>query len=177
MFVSAHLANWELMVAMGGLHGLPLSLVTRHLKPEWLHKRIEAGRLSVGCRGIYQPRTMPAVLKALRRGESVGFAVDQYMHPPMGSPVPFFGTVVDTLTAVGALSLRTGAVIVPVAQRREPDGLVRIIIFPALDLGEDLKDPLRAAGRINGVIEGLIRQNPAQWLWVHRRFKNLKTLT
>ena len=177
IFISGHLANWEMMVAAGGLRGMKVNLVTRHLKPEWLHKHIEARRLSVGCRGIYQPRTLPALLKALRRGEDIGFAIDQYMPPPMGSPAPFFGTVVDSLTAIGPLAQRTGAAIMPVAQIREADGFVHIVIFPELDLGEDRADPSRAATRLNGVIEGLIRKNPAQWLWVHRRFKNLKVLT
>lgn len=174
LFISAHMANWEMMVAMGGLHGIPLLLVTRHLKPEWLHQLIEAGRLSVGCRGVYQPRTLPVVLKALRRGESIGFAMDQYMPPPMGSPVPFFGVEVDTLFAVAPLASRTGAAIVPVTQKREPDGLVRIIISPELELGCDLEDPARATRAMVREIEDMIRANPSQWLWVHRRFKNLK---
>lgn len=174
LFISGHFANWEMMVALGGLNGIPILLVTRHLKPEWLHKLIEAGRLSVGCRGVYQPRTLPAVLKALRHGEAIGFAMDQYMPPPMGSPTPFFGTVVDTLAAVGPLAERTGAAIMPVTQRREPDGLVRIIISPELDLGPDGKDPERANARLTRAIEDFVRANPSQWLWIHRRFKNLK---
>ena len=174
MFISGHFANWELMLAIGGFNGIPLLLVTRHLKPEWLHLKIEAGRDSVGCRGVYQPRTLPAVLKALRRGESVGFAMDQYMPPPMGSPAPFFGTMVDSLTAVGSLAARTGAAVVPATQKRMPDGTIRIILSPALDLKDVLDDPACANARLLGVIEDMIRDNPSQWLWIHRRFKNLK---
>lgn len=174
MFISGHFANWELMVAIGGLHGIPLTLVTRHLKPEWLHLKIEAGRDSVGCRGVYQPRTLPTVLKALRRGEGVGFAMDQYMPPPMGSPAPFFGTMVDSLAAVGSLAARTGAAVVPATQKRTPDGKIRIILSPALDLKDVLDDPACANARLLSVIEGMIRDNPSQWLWIHRRFKNLR---
>ncbi|MCX5797941.1 MAG: lysophospholipid acyltransferase family protein [Elusimicrobia bacterium] len=174
LFISGHFANWELMLAIGGLHGIPLLLVTRHLKPEWLHLQIEAGRLSAGCRGVYQPRTLPAVLKALRRGESIGFAMDQYMPPPMGSPTPFFGTVVDTLAAVAPLAVRTGAAVVPATQKREPDGRIRIILSPELELKDVLKDPEKANALLVGKIEDMIRATPSQWLWVHRRFKNLK---
>ncbi|MBI5239915.1 MAG: hypothetical protein HY926_05550 [Elusimicrobia bacterium] len=174
MFISGHFANWELMLAIGGLHGIPLLLVTRHLKPEWLHLQIEAGRDSVGCRGIYQPRTLPAVLRALRHGESVGFAMDQYMPPPMGSPTPFFGTMVDTLAAVAPLVVRTGAAVVPATQKRADDGRIRIILSPELDLQDVLDDPDCANARLVGVIEDMIRDNPSQWLWIHRRFKNLR---
>ncbi|MDD5657444.1 MAG: lysophospholipid acyltransferase family protein [Elusimicrobia bacterium] len=174
IFISAHMANWEMMAAVGSLHGIPLILVTRHLKPEWLHKRIEAQRLSVGTRGVYQPRTLPTVLKALRRGESVGFVMDQYMHPPMGSPVPFFGVEVDTLAAVPAVINRTGAAVVPVTQRREPDGRLRIVISPEIEPGPASADPKAATARLVAEVERMIRDNPGQWLWVHRRFKNVK---
>jgi KDO2-lipid IV(A) lauroyltransferase len=173
IFLSAHMANWELMAAQGGLHGMALSLVTRRLKPAWLHRQIELTRLSVGVRGVYQPHTLPAVLRALRRGESVGFVMDQYMPPPMGSPTPFFGTMVDTLAAVGPLAVRTGAAVVSVTQKREPGGLVRVIISPALDLTAVINEPDRANACLVREVEGMIRANPAQWLWVHRRFKNL----
>jgi KDO2-lipid IV(A) lauroyltransferase len=174
IFISGHFANWELMVAMGGLHGIPLTLVTRHLKPEWLHLRIEDGRLSVGCRGVYQPRTLPTILKALRQGESLGIAMDQYMPPPMGSPTPFFGTMVDTLAAVGPLVMRTGAAVVPATQKRAADGKIRIILSPELDLKDALDDPGAANALLVREIEDMIRGNPSQWLWIHRRFKNLK---
>jgi KDO2-lipid IV(A) lauroyltransferase len=174
LFISGHFANWELMLAIGGLHGIPLLLVTRHLKPEWLHLKIEAGRDSIGCRGVYQPRTLPAVLKALRRGDAVGFAMDQYMPPPMGSPTPFFGTSVDTLAAVGPLAVRTGAAVVPATQKRAADGRIRIILSPELDLRPLAKDPEQANARLVREIEDMIRANPSQWLWIHRRFKNLR---
>jgi KDO2-lipid IV(A) lauroyltransferase len=174
IFLSAHMANWELMVAQGGLHGIVLSMVTRRLKPEWLHRQMELTRLSVGVRGLYQPRTLPGVLRALRHGESVGFVMDQYMPPPMGSPMSFFGTVVDTLAAVAPLVARTGAAVVPVTQRRESDGRVRIIISPVLDLADVMDDLDRTNVRLLNEVEAMIRANPTQWLWTHRRFKNLR---
>ncbi|HAM34868.1 MAG TPA: hypothetical protein DEB40_04695 [Elusimicrobia bacterium] len=174
LFISGHFANWELMVGIGGINGIPLTLVTRHLKPEWLHKRIEAQRLSVGCQSVYQPRTVPAIMKALRKGGAIGFAGDQYMPPPMGIPVPFFGIEVDSLAAIGPLALRTGAAIIPALQKREPDGRLRIVMSEELDLGPELQDSRRVASAVALQIEKIIRANPAQWLWVHRRFKNLK---
>lgn len=174
LFVSAHMANWELMVARGCMHGIPMTMVTRKLKPQWLHDLMERRRAETGAKCAFQPRTLPAVLKALRAGESVGFVMDQYHPPPMGTPVPFFGVVVDTLAAVGSIAQRTGAGIVMVTQVREPDGLLRVVIEPPLRLGEAAEDPVAATAVLTREVERLIRDNPAQWLWVHRRFKNLK---
>ena len=171
--VSAHLANWELMAAAASLAGISLTIVTRHLKPEWLHKKIEAARLSTQFKGAYLPDTLPTILRALRKKETVGFVLDQYASPPMGIPVPFFGVKVDTLAAIATLAQRYGSPIVPVLQVREADGIVHIRFGPAMDLGNALQDPEKTTTILSAMVESWIRANPPQWLWAHRRFKNV----
>lgn len=173
LFVSTHLVNWELMAAAGAMGGIPLTIVTRHLKPEWLHKKMEAARLSVNIRCAYQPRTMPAIMKGLRKGESIGFVMDQYAPPPMGIPVPFFGVKVDTLAAVGTLAVRTGAAIIPGIARRDANGIIHVDMEPELDLGKALGDQALVTEILARKVEGWIRADPSHWLWVHRRFKNV----
>lgn len=170
LFCSAHLANWELAASIGALKDMPVMIVTRRLKPAWLHDWLEKTRLSVGVKAAYQPRTVPAVMKMLRDGGGVVFVLDQYMPPPMGEPLRFFGYLVDTLAAVVPLARRTGAAILPVRQIRENDGRVRIIIEPEIVLTEnDTADNQRLTDHV----ESWIRDLPAQWLWAHRRFKNV----
>ena len=170
LFCSAHLANWEFAAAAGAIGGMKVLIVTRNLKPRWLHDWLEKVRLTTGVRCCYQPRTVPAVMKAVRDGGGVVFVVDQYMVPPMGQPLRFFGVLVDTLAAVAPLARRTGAAILPVRQLRGKDGIVRIIVEPELALGDDdTADNQRIVDRI----EKWIREEPGQWLWVHRRFKHV----
>lgn len=173
IFFSAHLGNWELMAARGAQYGIPIVMATRHLKPEWLHVRMQAVRRSAGVECAYQPRTLPTLLRALKDGKSAGFVLDQYCAPPAGAPVPFFGVAVDTLAIVGPLAQRTGAAIVPVMQRRDPDGAVHVVFEPELELGAIAKDPVRSTEIMSAKIEAWIRKTPAQWLWAHRRFKNV----
>lgn len=174
LFVSAHLGNWELMAAAGAMGGVPLTIVTRHLKPEWLHRKMLEARASVGFGCLFNDEN-PArgILGALRRGESVGFVMDQYAPPPTGARVPFFGIEVDTLAAVGTFAQRSGAAIIPVYQRRDSAGVVRVVIEPELDLGEARKDPAASTARLSLKTEEWIRRKPAQWLWAHRRFKGV----
>jgi len=174
LFVSAHLGNWELMAAAGCMAGIPLNMVTRHLKPEWLHQKIDEARKSVKVKAAYLPDTMPSVLRALRRAESVGFVLDQYAHPPVGVKVPFFGVEVATLGAVPPLALRYGTPIVPVRQVREKNGFVRIIIEPELDLGDAKENAIQGTAILAAMVERWIRTHPEQWLWAHRRFKNVE---
>ena len=170
LFTSAHLANWEFAAAAGALRGMKVLIVTRNLKPRWIHDWLEKVRLTTGVTCCYQPRTVPAVMKSLRDGKGVVFVLDQYMVPPMGQPLRFFGVIVDTLAAIAPLARRTGAAIVPVRQLRGKDGIVRIIVEPEMPLGaDDTADNQRIIDRI----EGWIREEPGQWLWVHRRFKHV----
>ena len=174
IFVSSHLGNWEMLAAAGGLNGMEPTMVTRRTKPEWLRAKLRSARAELGVREVYDPRTLPAVLKALRRGESVGFVIDQYAAPPSGIPVRFFGVEVDTLSAVGPLAGRTGAAVVPATSRRQADGLVHVTIEPAMELGPALSDPAATTQALAAKVEQWIRETPEQWLWVHRRFKNLR---
>lgn len=169
IFFSAHLGFWEMSAAAAGLSGLAPTIVTTVLKPGWLHRRITEARASAGVAQAFHPGSMPAVLRALRRGGSVAFMNDQYARPPMGLPVAFFGSRVDTLSVVGPLAKRTGARVLPVYSVRGEDGVVSVRIEPEMDLGEDAEE---ATQRVAERVELWVRRHPEQWLWIHRRFKN-----
>jgi len=170
LFLGSHIANWEFAASIGAIKDMPVTIVTRRLKPAWLHAWMEKTRLSVGVRAAYQPRTIPTVMKALRDNGGVVFVMDQYMSPPMGEPMRLFGVMVHTLAAIAPLARRTGAAILPVLPRREKDGRVRIIIEPEIALtDDDKKDNQRLAAHV----EAWMRAVPGQALWAHRRFKDV----
>lgn len=174
LFAACHLGYWEMLAAAGAMSGIPLTVVTTALKPEWLDEKITSERLSTGVRAAIHPGALPAVLRALRRKESVAFMNDQYAPPPMGQPAEFFGIAVDTLAAVAPLAERTGAAVVPAYTYRDSDGLSHIVIEPELPvagLGHSA-----ATQAIATKVEGWIRKHPEQWLWVHRRFKGTAAL-
>ncbi len=173
IFVTSHMANWELMAASGGVNKIPLLMVTKRLKPAWFHKLIEDARSSLGVRGTYEPRTLPDIMRTLRRGQTVGIVMDQYAGPPMGIEVPFFGVRVGTLAAVSVLVERTGAIVLPVMTVRGGDGVVRSYVQPPPDLSGVINDNEACTALLAACVESWIRKNPTQWHWVHRRFKNV----
>ncbi len=170
LFLGSHIANWEFAASIGAIKDMPVTIVTRRLKPAWLHTWMEKTRLSVGVRATYQPRTIPTVMKALRDNGGVVFVMDQYMSPPMGEPMRLFGVDVHTLAAIAPLARRTGAVILPVLPKREADGRVRIIIEPEIPLTDDDKADNQTLATH---VEGWMRAVPEQALWAHRRFKDV----
>jgi Kdo2-lipid IVA lauroyltransferase/acyltransferase len=174
LFLASHVGNWEVMAASGALSGIDLMIVTKHLKPEWLHRAIEVGRLKCSVRATYEPRTFRDVLSHLKQNGTVGFVLDQYAGPPIGIRVPVFGVPVSTSSVVAMLAKRTGAQVLPVVNYRSSYGrwIIKIqepMVWKtsdnsALELAQNTAAYTRS-------IEEQIISHPEQWLWIHRRFK------
>jgi KDO2-lipid IV(A) lauroyltransferase len=90
-----------------------------------------------------------------------------------GAAIPFFGHNAMTATAPVGIALRTGGSIVPVRCIRYPGSHFRIEVSPPLEIErtDDRKaDAIKVLCQINGIIEDWIREYPAQWFWLHRRW-------
>lgn len=116
-------------------------------------------------------RDVRGMVRALRAGEVVWYAPDQDFGVRHSVFVPFFGVPAATITATARVARMGEALVVPLAQSRQPGGRYRLEFGPALEgfpSGDDIAD----ARRINEVIEHYVRKEPGQYLWVHRRFKH-----
>jgi len=175
LVLTSHLGNWEVLAASGpNLVNTPVTMVTKRLKPEWLNRVFEITRSLLGVKMAFEPRTMPAILRALKQNEAVGFVMDQYAGAPVGARVPFFGKAVGSHTALAALALRTGAPVIPAFAARQRGGHYLIRFEPALILeekGEPDERLIANTALFVRHIEAWIREYPAQWLWIHRRWK------
>ncbi len=174
ILLSSHLGNPEVMAAVGALKaGLNLMLVTKRFKPAWLHDWVERCRSKLGYKGAYEPRVMQDIIKHWNAGGVVGFTLDQFAGLPIGVRVPFFGVPVGTAATVATLAVRYDAVVIPVMSHRQPDGSTHIIVDEPVE-GQFSPGRLGIAERTAAYVACLerhVRMAPAQWLWVHNRFK------
>jgi len=175
LVMTAHLGNWEVLAAAGPtLLSTPVTMVTKRLRPLWLNRIFEVTRSLLGVRMAFEPRTMPEILRALKKNEAAGFVMDQFAGAPVGARVPFFGKAVGSHTALATLALRTGAPVVPALAVRRPDGRYLVRFEPAFILAAR-SDPAATVIANTALfvrhIEAWVRLYPAQWLWIHRRWK------
>lgn len=111
------------------------------------------------------------VLRALRECIPFYYLPDQDQGRRNAVFVPFFGIPAATLSTLPRLAQITQAQVVPVITRQLPWGRGYAVRFyppwenyPSGDLDADVT-------RMNAFIEERIREMPAQYLWLHRRFK------
>jgi len=131
--------------------------------------RYHRARLYKAIVDYHKPITM---IKGLKKGHAAWYAPDQDFRGKDMIFTPFFGVQASALTAPARFAQMTGAAVVPYYIVRKPKGQgYQLIILPALKnfpSGDTQKDALT----INQTLEHLIMQNPEQYLWAHKRYKN-----
>lgn len=174
MYITAHLGSWELLPLASALMGEPLSIVTRPLDNPYLDRAITRLRTAWGTRVLPKKLVMPALMQALFRGESIGILIDQNITWKEGVFVDFFGRPACTALAPALLALRTDASVLPAAIVRCGRDRHTILVekeIPLIRTGRLKADVVANTASFTKAIEGLVRKEPSQWFWVHRRWK------
>lgn len=172
-----HIGNWEFLCSRGTREFAPVSVLAKDVGrgegARWVTER----RRRNGCYVIPRNGEVPAALqipKVLARNEIIGFIVDQ--HKPGGPRVPLFGKPAHTNSGLFQLWMRHKAPVIPAIARRVDAHTHQMIFFPEFEVeqpaGMKFKETvLHNVARMNAVVEEMIRRNPDQYFWLHRRWK------
>jgi KDO2-lipid IV(A) lauroyltransferase len=133
---------------------------------------IRRGRLRFGQGEVFaRSESALPLVRAIKRGYAFFNLPDMDFGPRDAAFVPFFGVPAATLLAPSRLARSLNMVVQPVVAEMLPGGQgYRVRFLPAWT-DWPTADPVADAARMNGWIEGEIRRCPAQYLWVHKRFK------
>jgi Kdo2-lipid IVA lauroyltransferase/acyltransferase len=133
---------------------------------------IRRGRLRLGNAEIFpRDESGKALFRAIRRGDAFFNLPDMDFGERDAAFVPFFGVPAATLLAPSRLARALNMVVQPVIAETMPGGAGYRVRFmpPWNDFPTD--DALADTAAMNRWIETEIRRLPAQYLWVHKRFK------
>jgi len=111
------------------------------------------------------------MIRGIKKLIPTWYAPDQNFPNEKNVFVPFMGVQTATISAGSRIAQSSGGAMLPFYPERKKDGSGYIIWIepPLADFpsGDDVRD----ATAINASIEKFVRQNPEQYLWVHKRFK------
>ncbi len=180
LFLTAHFGNWELMAVAQGLQGHRLCFVARPLDNPYMDRWLEALRIRAGNRVIAKRGASKGVYAALKRGEVVGLLMDQAVTGRDGVFVDFFGTLAGTSKGMAVLACRLDVPVLPAYTIRQDDGVShRVVIEPPVPItvtGNWEHDIRENTQRFQKVLEHIVRRDPSQWFWMHRRWKRSPSL-
>jgi len=148
-----------------------ISIYQRQSDPV-LDRALRRGRLRLGNAEIFsRDEAGKALMRAIRRGDGFFNLPDMDFGTRDAAFVPFFGVPAVTLLAPSRLAKALDMIVQPVVAEILPGGQGYRVRYepPWTDFPSD--DPVADSARMNRWIETEIRRNPAQYLWVHRRFK------
>ncbi|HET6369702.1 MAG TPA: lysophospholipid acyltransferase family protein [Nitrospiria bacterium] len=173
LFLTAHFGNWELMAVAFTMRGYRLFPVARPLDNPLLDRLINQKREQWGSLVLSKFGVAREVTQLLKKGETIGFLLDQNVSGKGGVFVPFFGRPASTNKGLALIALRTGAPVIPAFIVREGAGH-RLVFEKEIELlrtGDVEADVLENTARFTRTIEAYVRRYPDQWLWMHRRWK------
>ena len=178
VLITGHFGNWETHGIVHAKHFGSIGVVVRPLDNPTLDRAMTALRESAGNEVIAKEHAMIRSMRRLKAAQGVAFVVDQNVQEKEGIFVNFFGRPACTTPFAAKLAIKTGAMVLPCRSVMTPDLSYRVIYDAPIDprdfgTGDDAVRALTQA--MMNATEAAIRENPDQWLWVHRRWHTQQT--
>jgi lipopolysaccharide heptosyltransferase II len=164
-----HLGNWELFAQLHEVIApYRAATVYQAIRNKGIDDLINENRRKRGVETLNRKKDLARALKLLREGNMVVILADQHAGDG-GIWMPFFDRLASTSPLSASLAVRTGAAVVPVGIFTS--GLARWRLVAAPEIPYDPANPDQLTYEINRALETEIRQSPADWFWVHNRWK------
>lgn len=178
LIATGHLGSFELMGRAVALQGHPLGFVVRNFNLKrldrwWTDMREEPGNKVIGRSGAFSE-----IVREIECGRDVAVLFDQNVKRNHAVFVPFFGRLAATTRAVALAALRTRAPLVVASISYEGGDCYTVHAEPC-DAEDLYEDESRSSDekvyeltlRLNRLFEQQLLAAPAEWFWMHRRWK------
>ncbi|NJD63137.1 MAG: hypothetical protein FIA93_10535 [Deltaproteobacteria bacterium] len=174
--MTGHFGNWELLSHVYGAVVAPVAFIVRPLKSGALDRIVTERREWAGNRVIRKEDSAKLVMRELRAKTMVGILVDQNVDVHKGVLVDFFTRKAYTSFGIARLALALRTTVHPAFIFRDPVRKFHHTLRFGPPVPMDPEAPreeevVRLTRRCNEELEKAIREDPAQWLWFHRRWK------
>ncbi|EBA11415.1 lysophospholipid acyltransferase family protein [Roseobacter sp. CCS2] len=166
IFVTAHFGNHEAPRHVLTRMGHTIGGLYRPMQNAYFNDHYAKTMTSWG--GPVFPQGRRGTMGFVRHLRSGGLGTLLYDVSAPGARLPFLGQPARTSLSAAEIALKIDAVVIPYFGIRQQDGLsfqveVERPVVPAT--------PEKMMLEMNARLEAQVTRNPAQWFWVHRRWK------
>lgn len=175
ILLTGHFGNWEMAGYLFGVFGFAPNSVYRPLDNPYLDRYLRSFRERTGQKLIPKSGGYEQMLEVLRGGGVLSFLADQDAGQN-GMYVDFFGRPASTHKAIALLAIEHKAPVVVGYARRVGPGFRYEVGCPAIiepsELTGSVDDARLLTQRYTSALEAIVRRDPDQYLWLHRRWKH-----
>jgi KDO2-lipid IV(A) lauroyltransferase len=182
LILSLHTGNGDMGIASMSLKGLPVSVISKKFKNEFMNSLWFGTREKMGTNFLEPHGAQLAfeILKLCKKNQAIIFVIDQFMGKPYGVGTTFFGKKTGTQKGLALFALKTKCPVVPAYTYRGPDLKTHVEFEAPIEPLEDEniqdKDLLIQAmtEKYNRRLEQIVAKHKEQWMWVHKRWKKFE---
>lgn len=177
IYVGMHMVGIE-----AGLIGLSIHLrdlgvkkpITLYvgMKNKFFDSHIKKWRERFGALMLLRKHNARELIREIKRGSFVLLSPDMDLGVEDSVFVPFFGIQTCTVTSISRLAQMGGAEVCPVVTTLNPDGITYTCRIGSAWSNFPSKDLVTDTTRMNQFFEEQIKPRPAEYYWVHKRFKH-----
>jgi Kdo2-lipid IVA lauroyltransferase/acyltransferase len=175
ILLTGHFGNWEMAGYLFGVFGFPPNSVARPLDNPYLDRYLKTFRERTGQKMIAKKGGYDEILEVFRTGGVLGFLADQDAGE-RGMFVDFFGRPASTHKAIALMAIEHQTPVAVGYARRIGPGFRYEVgcteLFEPEEWTGTADDARLLTQRYTSALEAIIRKDPEQYLWLHRRWKH-----
>lgn len=175
ILVTGHYGNWELLSQSIAIKfNLTLVGVGRKLDSDLMDKVLKENRERFNVEMVYKTGAMKGCIKSINEGKIIGILTDQGIRKNQSITVNFFGVKASHTPLASILSRKFDLDLVPAYISTEDYKHYKVKIYEpikALKTDTQEEDLATLTQAQADIMEQVIKQDPKQWFWMHKRWK------
>lgn len=179
IFITGHQGNWELLSQSIAIHfDLTLVGVGRRLDSPLMDKILKENRERFNVEMVYKKGAIKSCIRALGQNKAIGILIDQALDKSQSIDVKLFGQRATHTPIASILSRKFNIDLIPAFISTNDYKNYHVKIYePIKSIKTDnQEEDLATLTQLQAnIIEEVIKENPKEWFWMHKRWKNISS--
>jgi KDO2-lipid IV(A) lauroyltransferase len=172
IFLTAHTGCFEMLPGRFSQLGFPIAVMGARIYDPRLNDLITRNRRLLNVTYLQRDGDLRAMVRHLRAGRAFGVLCD--LDTRVESEfITFFGRPAKTPAGPFRLGIKLNVPLIPVFTVRAGRGVQAVTVYPPIEPKGSAPGQrvAHAMNEYNRLLESLIKTDPAQWIWMHERWK------